>query len=135
MASNMLNLSYHLRSMASSLLSVVTLEDLTSEECRFFVISLASVMSGVFCVFLAFETSGVLLTDSKLLSIFLAFAPVGVVLTCSQLLTPLSFATPITETRDGSTRVLLNSSGWAFNSCFSFFSYKLGWPVEAFALP
>ena len=121
MASYLMNLSDHLRSMASSSLSVVTVEDLTGEECRFLLLfSLAILLSGVFCVFLAFATSGVLLTASKPLSILLAFAPAGVVLKSSELLTPLSFATPITETRDGSTRVLLYSSARFFNSNFSF---------------
>ena len=89
MASNLLNLSDHLRSMASSLLSVVTLEDLAGEECCFLLFSLATVISGVFCVFLAFATSWVLLTVSKLLSIFLGFTPAGMVLASSEVLTPV----------------------------------------------
>ena len=129
-ASNLLYLSNHLRSIASSLLSVDTLEDPAGEECCFFLVCF--LMSGVFWFFLAFATLGVLLATSELLSIFLTFATTGVLLISSELLTP-SFTTPRTKNK---SRVhyssVLYSSAWDFCSCFSFFFWYAGVASLAF---
>ena len=79
MASNRLNLSDHLLSIASNLESVVGLVDLAGGEGFFLPFSFTTPSSGDFMAF-----AGELLASSELTAFFLTFTPVGVLLASSE---------------------------------------------------
>ena len=103
-ASSPLKCSDHFWSIASTLLSVGSFATLTGD------LSIDLPLSLVVSVFLFFTF---LLLDYSELFVFLAFTP-GVLLSSSEFKSCPSFATLRTDTKAGSTRVLLYSSWMAF---------------------